>query len=96
MKKLLVLSTFIIGLMSCDDNNKVTITKQQYKVLTHDSIPDVLIVNGEEYPIVKGSDGHQYYLMVIATGAYTAYHRPFHLPSCELCQKLEIMKIKAQ
>lgn len=90
MKKILILFTLVITIMSCSDSNTITITtKNKLNDLTKDSTVSQLIVNGESYSVVRGNDGHDYYLMYIATGAYTGYDRPFHLPSCDLCKRYD-------
>lgn len=89
MKKALALFALIVGLASCDPTDTVTISKNQYRALTHDSSTIELSVNGTSYQITRGSDGHQYYMVYIATGGYTGGYRPFHLPSCDLCKKYD-------
>lgn len=88
MKKLLTI-LFVVGLFACNDKDTVTITKDQLKALTKDSTDWELKFGDESYPIAKGSDGHDYYFIYIATGAYTGGNRPFHLPSCRLCKKYD-------
>jgi len=83
------LFVLIVGLVSCNPTDSVTISKDRYRALTHDSSINEFSVNGVSYSISRGSDGHQYYMVYIATGGYTGVERPFHLPSCDLCKKYD-------
>jgi hypothetical protein len=89
MKTLLgiIVGLVLMSLISCDSRPQVVVTESQYNRLYKDSVPQLLMVNGENYPVFQGSDGHYYYTMYIATGAYTGATRAFHLGGCPTCKK---------
>lgn len=87
MKKLILILFVAAVVTACHDSKPIVITEDQYKKLYVDSGAPLLMVNNDTYPVYLGSDGHYYYTVYIATGAYTGHERPFHLGGCNTCKK---------
>jgi hypothetical protein len=84
-------------LFSCnnDENNTISISKKEYQALKGDSnallYPKKFYIGNKSYNIERGSDGHEYYLVLISAGSVGDY-RPFHYPDCIKCTKATIQK----
>lgn len=97
--------TVILAFLSCwlylfftacsnySENEKVIISKKEYQALKGDSTallyPKKLYIKGLEYNIERGSDGHEYYFLLISTGS-VGQLKPFHYPGCVICNKTSI------
>lgn len=86
----------LLGCTNDENSEKVTISKKEYQVLKGDSsallYPKKFCIGEYCYPIEKGSDKHEYYLVYIATGGYNGDFRPLHYPGCVYCQFLNSSK----
>lgn len=78
---LIFISVLVI---SCEDNSKVEISTEEYNKLK-DINKQFFTVNDESYEIFNGSDGHQYYGVLIATGNYSNTTHYFHYVDCKKC-----------
>ena len=85
MKKIAIILTALL-LNSCGDN-KVVLTKEQYKKLTGDTVkpeyPKYFEVNNIKYEIYLGSNNHEFYK--VPTYYYDDNY--FHYPDCKKCKK---------
>lgn len=80
MKKLsVILISFL--LFSCVNSQKIEISKEEYDKLKGKT-PKILKVNGWEFKIITGSDGHEY----TDNGGGNAYVC-FHYIECEKCKE---------
>lgn len=83
-------------LLGCnDETDKISISKKEYQALKGDSnallYPKKFYIGNKSYNIERGSDGHEYYLVLISAGSVGDY-RPFHYPDCIKCTKATIQK----
>ena len=90
MKKLLLAISLITILASCEDSNRVVLTKEEYKQLKGDTIkpkhpkPFKLYTEGLSNigeGIVLGSDQHEY----LVTEYVSSSRNVEHYVDCELC-----------
>ena len=69
MNKLIII-VLLATLFGCGNKNTVTLSKEEYSKLKVDTIkpvpPKTFKVDNSEYSILTGSDGHEYYSMLIA------------------------------
>ena len=90
MNKLIIIIVITI-LLGCGSKNTVTLSKEEYSKLKGDTIKPIptktFKVDNYEYPILTGSDGHEYYRMLIAIAGYECSNRHFHYPDCIKCKK---------
>jgi hypothetical protein len=79
--KTLTTILFVLALISCGDDNSVTIPKQEYQKLIGDTIKPIYPkpfklhtngLNGEG--IVLGSDGHEYLVINYQNSSFNAEH----------------------
>lgn len=95
--KLLILFLVGFGFASCDDSDKVTISKKEYLQLKKDTLalkyPKRFTVANHEYDVFLGSDNHEYYEMQIGIGGYSYSQQYFHYPDCNLCEQRRFKKI---
>lgn len=96
LQKLLLVIIISLALLSCGDNNKVTITKEEYSKLTGDTTKNQypkyfeidytgLSVLKQQSGIVPGSDNHEY--LVTNYGRYDMNVE--HYIECVKCKKLK-------
>ena len=74
-------------LFSCG-NNEVTISKEEYnklKGVKHSEYPKSLKLNGEDYSIILGSDGHEYYNQIVGKSGYATGDIWLHYIGCKKC-----------
>lgn len=79
-----------------DETDKISISKKEYQALKGDSnallYPKKFYIGDKSYNIERGSDGHEYYYLLIGTGGYSNNFKPFHYPDCIKCTKATIQK----
>jgi hypothetical protein len=95
MNKILTIILLFITMISCSNDNNITISKEEYRKLkgdtTRSGYPKTFKVDEEEYIIAVGSDGHEYYSMYINVTGYIAHKRYFHYPGCIKCIKKDTL-----
>ena len=87
MKKLITFALCCLILSSCNDDNVVKVSKDEYNKLKGVPQQKVFKVGDTVYEIFVASDSCEYYPICIATGGYTNHIQYFHYPQCSYCKK---------
>jgi len=87
MKKIITFALCCLILSSCDDDNVVKVSKDEYNKLKGIHQQKVFKVGDNVYKIFVASDSCEYYPIRIATGGYANHIIHLHYPQCSYCKK---------